>query len=116
MARDLRVGVEDSVQTFAEIGTSLSPSSLAETYLANMRQKRAKAYKKLMAMYELSFRFRQPYQVLGGSFVVSRTIERQEVDAWPTVDAGMCIASVDHKIEFVKQLATVLQGNVKPSA
>ena len=45
-----------------------------------MRQKRAKAYKKLMAMYELSFGFRQPYQVLGGYFAVDHTIERNEVD------------------------------------
>ena len=48
-----------------------------------MRQKRAKAYKKLMAMYELSFGFRQPYQVLGGSFAVDHTIEWQEVDGDP---------------------------------
>ena len=30
-----------------------------------MRQKRAKAYRKLMALYSMSFGFRQPYQVLG---------------------------------------------------
>ena len=30
-----------------------------------MRQKRAKAYRKLMALYSLSFGFRQPYQILG---------------------------------------------------
>jgi len=33
----------------------------------NMRQKRAKAYRKLMTLYSISFGFRQPYQVLGGS-------------------------------------------------
>ncbi|KAG8807605.1 hypothetical protein FRC19_006430 [Serendipita sp. 401] len=59
-----------------------------------MRQKRAKAYRKLMAMYELSFGFRQPYQVL--------------------VDSGMCITAQDHKIDLVKQLETVLQGKIKP--
>jgi len=32
-----------------------------------MRQKRAKAYRKLMALYSMSFGFRQPYQVLGAS-------------------------------------------------
>lgn len=30
-----------------------------------MRQKRAKAYKRLMQTYSLTFGFRQPYQVLG---------------------------------------------------
>lgn len=30
-----------------------------------MRQKRAKAYRKLMALYSTTFGFRQPYQVLG---------------------------------------------------
>ncbi|PVG04820.1 PIN domain-like protein [Serendipita vermifera] len=59
-----------------------------------MRQKRAKAYRKLMAMYELSFGFRQPYQVL--------------------VDSEMCLSAQDHKIELVKQFETVLQGKVKP--
>ena len=29
-----------------------------------MRQKRAKAYRKLMSLYCMSFGFRQPYQVL----------------------------------------------------
>lgn len=32
-----------------------------------MRQKRAKAYRKLMHVYSMSFGFRQPYQVLGMS-------------------------------------------------
>ena len=31
----------------------------------SMRQKRAKAYKKLMHLYCMNFGFRQPYQVLG---------------------------------------------------
>jgi hypothetical protein len=34
---------------------------------AIMRQKRAKAYRKLMHVYSMSFGFRQPYQVLGMS-------------------------------------------------
>ncbi|KAJ4001277.1 Fcf1-domain-containing protein [Lentinula boryana] len=59
-----------------------------------MRQKRAKTYRKLMSLYSMSFGFRQPYQVL--------------------VDSEVCKASVDHKIELVKQLGTVLQGEVKP--
>ena len=48
-----------------------------------MRQKRAKAYKKLMAMYELNFGFRQPYQVLGGSFTIDHSVERNGVDGGP---------------------------------
>ncbi|KAI8995554.1 Fcf1-domain-containing protein, partial [Trametes punicea] len=59
-----------------------------------MRQKRAKAYRKLMSLYSLSFGFRQPYQVL--------------------VDSHMCKEAVAHKIELVKQLGVVLQGTVKP--
>ncbi|KAJ3990540.1 Fcf1-domain-containing protein [Lentinula detonsa] len=59
-----------------------------------MRQKRAKTYRKLMSLYSMSFGFRQPYQIL--------------------VDSELCKASVDHKIELVKQLGTVLQGEVKP--
>ncbi|GLB36325.1 putative fcf1 [Lyophyllum shimeji] len=59
-----------------------------------MRQKRAKAYKKLMSLYSMTFGFRQPYQVL--------------------VDSEMCKAAIDHKIELVKQLGTVLLGEVKP--
>lgn len=32
---------------------------------SKMRQKRSKAYRKLMSMFSTSFGFRQPYQVLG---------------------------------------------------
>ncbi|KAJ7275333.1 Fcf1-domain-containing protein [Mycena haematopus] len=59
-----------------------------------MRQKRAKAYRKLMALYSMSFGFRQPYQVL--------------------VDSEMCKDATEHKIELVKQLNSVLQGDMKP--
>ncbi|KAF9443707.1 hypothetical protein P691DRAFT_787626 [Macrolepiota fuliginosa MF-IS2] len=59
-----------------------------------MRQKRAKAYRKLMHLYSQSFGFRQPYQAL--------------------VDAETCKASISLKIDIVKQLGTVLQGEVKP--
>ncbi|EMD41802.1 hypothetical protein CERSUDRAFT_102193 [Gelatoporia subvermispora B] len=59
-----------------------------------MRQKRAKAYRKLMSLYSMSFGFREPYQVL--------------------VDSEMCKTSVSQKIELVKQLGVVLQGTVKP--
>ncbi|THH04662.1 hypothetical protein EW145_g5357 [Phellinidium pouzarii] len=59
-----------------------------------MRQKRAKAYRKLMHLYCMSFGFRQPYQVL--------------------VDAEMCQEAVASKIDLSKQLANVLQASVKP--
>ncbi|KAI0079585.1 hypothetical protein K474DRAFT_1591843 [Panus rudis PR-1116 ss-1] len=59
-----------------------------------MRQKRAKAYRKLMSLYSMSFGFRQPYQVL--------------------IDSEMCKSAISGKIDFVKQLSTVLQGDVKP--
>ncbi|KIJ26037.1 hypothetical protein M422DRAFT_785358 [Sphaerobolus stellatus SS14] len=59
-----------------------------------MRQKRAKAYKKLMHLYHLSFGFREPYQVL--------------------VDSGMCSTSTSLKLDMIKQFSSVLQGTVKP--
>ncbi|KAF8604599.1 hypothetical protein BDV93DRAFT_537684 [Ceratobasidium sp. AG-I] len=58
-----------------------------------MRQKRAKAYKKLMALYSMSFGFRQPYQVL--------------------VDSTFCREICQHKMDPLKQLGTVLQGECK---
>ncbi|KAG8793689.1 hypothetical protein FRC12_001931 [Ceratobasidium sp. 428] len=58
-----------------------------------MRQKCTKAYKKLMALYSMSFGFRQPYQVL--------------------VDSTFCIDVFKHKIDPLKQLSTVLQGDCK---
>ncbi|KZS93121.1 Fcf1-domain-containing protein [Sistotremastrum niveocremeum HHB9708] len=59
-----------------------------------MRQKRAKLYKKCMAMHCLSFGFRQPYQVL--------------------VDSEICLTATALGMDFVKQLAITLQGEVKP--
>ncbi|CAA7266606.1 unnamed protein product [Cyclocybe aegerita] len=59
-----------------------------------MRQKRAKAYRKLMHLYCMSFGFRQPYQVL--------------------VDSEFCKSAVVQKLDLQKQLHTVLQGDVKP--
>ncbi|ESK98374.1 rrna-processing protein utp23 [Moniliophthora roreri MCA 2997] len=59
-----------------------------------MRQKRAKAYRKLMHLYAMSFGFRQPYQVL--------------------VDSEICKEAIKHKCDLVKQLGSVLQGEVKP--
>ncbi|KDQ17180.1 hypothetical protein BOTBODRAFT_172254 [Botryobasidium botryosum FD-172 SS1] len=59
-----------------------------------MRQKRAKAYKKLMNLYTLSFGFRQPYQVL--------------------IDATFCENGTQQKIEIERMLDIVLQGKGKP--
>ncbi|KAH7924860.1 Fcf1-domain-containing protein [Leucogyrophana mollusca] len=59
-----------------------------------MRQKRAKAYRKLMALYCMSFNFREPYQVL--------------------VDSETCKIAIDSKMELGKQLGAVLQGTIKP--
>jgi U3 small nucleolar RNA-associated protein 23 len=79
-----------------------------------MRQKRAKAYRKLMALYSMSFGFRQPYQVLGTlhyqrtSFLIGKCNP-------PPVDSEMCKTATEHKLELIKQLAIVLQGTVKPS-
>lgn len=47
-----------------------------------------------MHLYCQSFGFRQPYQIL--------------------VDAETCRIAISHKIDIVKQLSTVLQGEVKP--
>jgi U3 small nucleolar RNA-associated protein 23 len=60
-----------------------------------MRQKRTKAYKKLMALYSMSFGFRQPYQVL--------------------VDSTFCTEVCQHKMDPIKQLSVVLQGDCKIS-
>ncbi|KAI0036703.1 Fcf1-domain-containing protein [Vararia minispora EC-137] len=59
-----------------------------------MRQKRAKAYRKLMSMYHFTFGFREPYQVL--------------------VDSEMCKTAISQKVDLAAQLETVLQGTVKP--
>ncbi|KAG6901854.1 hypothetical protein C0995_007240 [Termitomyces sp. Mi166 len=59
-----------------------------------MRQKRAKAYRKLMSLYSMTFGFRLPYQVL--------------------VDSETLKTAVEQKIELVRQLGIVLQGEVKP--
>ncbi|KNZ73474.1 rRNA-processing protein utp23 [Termitomyces sp. J132] len=59
-----------------------------------MRQKRAKAYRKLMSLYSMTFGFRQPYQVL--------------------VDSEILKTATEQKIELVHQLGIILQGEVKP--
>ncbi|KAI0307858.1 PIN domain-like protein [Multifurca ochricompacta] len=58
-----------------------------------MRQKRSKAYRKLMAMYSTSFGFRQPFQVL--------------------VDSEMCEVTISQKMDLLTQIQSVLVGSVK---
>ncbi|KAI0257502.1 Fcf1-domain-containing protein [Lactifluus subvellereus] len=58
-----------------------------------MRQKRSKAYRKLMAMYSTSFGFRQPYQVI--------------------VDSEMCEMAISQRIDLLTQMESVLIGAVK---
>ena len=79
-----------------------------------MRQKRAKAYRKLMSLYSLTFGFRQPYQVLGTCSLTALMMAHSSIEH-PAVDSHMCKEAVAHKIELVKQLGIVLQGTVKPS-
>ena len=78
-----------------------------------MRHKRAKAYRKLMALYSMSFGFRQPYQVLGDCSTPSLPVLSTDK---AIVDSEMCTSTIDLKIELVNQLGTVLQGEIKPSA
>lgn len=59
-----------------------------------MRQKRAKAYKRLMALYVQTFNFRAPFQVLVSNDLLSTT-EAQQLD-------------------IKKLLATCVQGEIKP--
>ncbi|KAF9478048.1 Fcf1-domain-containing protein [Pholiota conissans] len=78
-----------------------------------MRQKRAKAYRKLMHLYCTTFGFRQPYQILGerGSY---HLVESSDKIIIVVVDSEMCKSAVSQKLDFTKQLFTVLQGDVKP--
>ena len=79
-----------------------------------MRQKRAKAYRKLMSLYCMSFGFRQPYQVLG-KYGRKHYVMAYKANSYNIVDSEMCKASISHKIDLAKQLGVVLQGTVKPS-
>ena len=77
-----------------------------------MRQKRAKAYRKLMNLYSISFGFRQPYQVLGS---VSHIPTNRPGTQNHPVDSEICKSAVTQKLDLQKQLYSVLQGEVKPS-
>ncbi|GAA5859508.1 hypothetical protein JCM8547_006855 [Rhodosporidiobolus lusitaniae] len=59
-----------------------------------MRQKRVKGYRKVMHLYQQSFGFREPYQLLA--------------------DAAFVQACVQQKLDIMARLQDVLQGTVKP--
>ncbi|QEU60364.1 Utp23 [Kluyveromyces lactis] len=59
-----------------------------------MRQKRAKSYRKQMLVYNHTFKFRQPYQVL--------------------VDDQLVLETFNSSFDFVKGLQRTLQAEVKP--
>ncbi|SCZ88914.1 BZ3500_MvSof-1268-A1-R1_Chr1-1g00822 [Microbotryum saponariae] len=59
-----------------------------------MRQKRVKSYRKVMQMYQSSFKFREPYQLL--------------------VDAEFVNAIVAQKLDLQARLTDVLQATLKP--
>jgi hypothetical protein len=88
-----------------------------------MRQKRAKAYKRLMQTYSLTFGFRQPYQVLGPSRVAPLQGHPQITDealasanVLRSVDAEFCQTITKAQVDVEKMLETVCQGKCKPSA
>lgn len=65
----------------------------------------------------MSFGFRQPYQVLGTHTTLQPGRRSLHLNpAFITVDSEMCKAAVLQKLDFAKQLHTVLQGEVKLSA
>jgi U3 small nucleolar RNA-associated protein 23 len=78
-----------------------------------MRQKRAKAYRKLMALYSMTFGFRKPYQVLSkplsSIIFVSQLLK-------VVVDSEMCKSAHQGNMDLSNLLTTVLQGAVKLSA
>nr|POE49497.1 rrna-processing protein utp23 [Quercus suber] len=59
-----------------------------------MRAKRAKQYRKLMQQYQLTFSFREPYQIL--------------------VDASIIQAAARYKMRLGSLLSTTLHGEIKP--
>lgn len=64
--------------------------------LLKMRQKRAKAYKRVMALYVSAFGFRTPYQVLISDEFLVEAYKQKDVD-------------------ILKMVGTTVQGEVKPS-
>lgn len=76
-----------------------------------MRGKRAKQYKKLMKTYEITYGFREPYQVLSK---VVHYVNAFNTNHW-TVDADMVKDTDKFSMDLVAGLQKTLQGEVKPS-
>lgn len=78
-----------------------------------MRAKRSKKYRKLMHQYELTFGFREPYQVLG-TLICGASMRRHMLIRARTVDSNF-LSNVDSfKMDLIPALERTLQGKVKP--
>ena len=66
-----------------------------------------------MALYSMSFGFRQPYQVLGVFHLHS--IPNSFTETRLLVDSELCKTATEQKLELLKHLGSVLQGTVKLS-
>jgi U3 small nucleolar RNA-associated protein 23 len=93
-----------------------------------MRAKRSKKYRKLMNQYELTFGFREPYQVLGkkdfligglkSQVAVDIETERELADCdklLRIVDSNFLRSVYSFKMDLIPALERTLQGKVKPS-
>lgn len=90
-----------------------------------MRQKRAKTYKRVMALYTQAFNFRQPFQILGtflsSPYALLRATKRKS--SCVRVCWSKLIFSVSDDIiqctntqsDLWKQLAACVQAEIKPS-
>lgn len=69
-----------------------------------------------MALYSMSFGFRQPYQVLG--MLQLEDVRRRKLTVFfmLAVDSMICSEAISSKVDLLKRLEDVLQGNIKPSA
>jgi U3 small nucleolar RNA-associated protein 23 len=79
-----------------------------------MRGKTSKKYRKLMQQYDLTFGFREPYQVLG-ALAVDSSFAIIQLKAKFIVDAQMIQDSDRFKMDLVGGLERTLHGKVKPS-
>lgn len=80
-----------------------------------MRGKRAKQYKKLMKQYEITYGFREPYQVLSKFWRKVFFVEEFIMLIAFTVDAEMVKETDRFKMDLVEGLKRTLHGEVKPS-
>jgi U3 small nucleolar RNA-associated protein 23 len=80
-----------------------------------MRQKRAKAYKKYMAMYRTAFQFREPFQLLG-LLCCFFNLFAGLIYLYSTVDSEICITANGLDMDLQRHFQIVLQGDVKISA